>query len=46
MSNDCISVRKGDTFIDKESELVEMFNTHYINIAGKTWECSTRKLCC
>ena len=30
MSNDFISVRKGDAFIDKESDLVEMFNTHYI----------------
>ena len=23
--------------IDKESELVEIFNTHYINIVEKTW---------
>ena len=36
MSNDFISVRKGDAFIDKESDLVEMFNTHYINIIEKT----------
>ena len=36
MSNYFISVRNGDAFIDKASELVEMFNTHYINIAGKT----------
>ena len=31
MSNDFISIRNGDAFIDKESELVEMFDTHYIN---------------
>ena len=36
MSNDFISTRKGDTFIDKESELVEMFNTHYMYIVEKT----------
>ena len=36
MSNDIISIRNGDAFIDKESELVEMFNTHYINIVEKT----------
>ena len=36
MSNDIISIRNGDAFVDKESELVEMFNTHYINIAEKT----------
>ena len=32
MSNDFISNRNGDAFIDKESKLVEMFNSHYINI--------------
>ena len=31
MSNDFISIRNGDAFIDKESELVEMFDTHHIN---------------
>ena len=36
MSNDFISIRNGDTFIDKESKLVEMFNSHYINIVEKT----------
>ena len=36
MSNDFISIRNGDTFIDKESELVKKFKTHYINIVEKT----------
>ena len=36
MSNDFISIKNGDTFIDRESELVEMSNTHYINIVDKT----------
>ena len=41
MSNDFISTRNEDmeilhAFIDKESELVEMFNTHYINIVEET----------
>ena len=36
MSNDFICVRNGDAFIDKENELVEMFNIHYINIVEKT----------
>ena len=36
MSNDFISIRNGDVFIDKESKLVEMFNSHYINIVEKT----------
>ena len=36
MSNDFISIRNGDTFIDKGSKLVEMFNSHYINIVEKT----------
>ena len=36
MSNDFISIRNGDAFIDKESELVEIINTHYINIVEKT----------
>ena len=35
MSNDFISIRNGNVFIDKESELVEMFNTHYLNIVEK-----------
>ena len=35
MNNDFISIRNGYAFIDKESKLVEMFNSHYIreNIA-------------
>ena len=33
MSNDFISIRNGDTFIDK---LVEMFNSHHIKIVEKT----------
>ena len=36
MSNDFISIRDGDAFIDKESKLVEMFNSHYIKIVEKT----------
>ena len=36
MSNDFISIRNGDVFIDKESKLVEMFNSHHINIVEKT----------
>ena len=36
MSNDFISTKKGDSFIDKESELVEMFNTDYMYIVEKT----------
>ena len=36
MNNDFISIRNGDAFIDKKSELMEMFNTHYINIVEKT----------
>ena len=36
MSNDFISIRNGYAFIDKESELVEMFHSHYINIVEKT----------
>ena len=35
MSNDFISIKNWDAFIDKESELVKMFNTHYINIEKK-----------
>ena len=38
MSNDFISIRNGNGFIDKESELMETFNTHYINIVEKTSE--------
>ena len=35
MNNDFISIRNGDAFIDKESKLVEITNSHYIreNIA-------------
>ena len=36
MSDDFISTRNRDAFIDKESELVEIFNTDYINIVQKT----------
>ena len=36
MSNDFISIRNGDAFINNESKLVEMFNSHYINIVEKT----------
>ena len=36
ISNDFISIRNGDAAIDKESELVEIFNTHYKNIVQKT----------
>ena len=43
MSNDFISIRDGDAFIDKESKFVEMFNSHYINIVENIG-CSTRKL--
>ena len=32
MRNDFVTIRNGDTFIDKESESMEMFNTHCINI--------------
>ena len=35
-NHDFISIRNGDAFIDKVRELVEMFNTHYINIVKKT----------
>ena len=35
MSNDFISFRNGDVFIDKKSKLVEMFNSYYINIVEK-----------
>ena len=35
-SHDFISIWNGDAFIDKESELVETFSTHYINIVEKT----------
>ena len=35
MSNDFISIRNGDAFIDKEGKLVEMLNSHYINIIEK-----------
>ena len=36
MNNDFKSIRNGDAFIDKESNLVEMSNSHYINIVEKT----------
>ena len=36
MTNDFISIRNGDVFIDKENKLVEIFNSHYINIVEKT----------
>ena len=36
MRNDFIFIRNGNAFIDKESELVEMFNIHYIDIIKKT----------
>ena len=29
---DFISIKKEDQFIENEKELVEMFNTHYINV--------------
>ena len=37
MSNHFISIRNGDTFIDKEGKLVEMLNSHYINIVRNHW---------
>ena len=36
MDNDFISIRNGDGFICKGSDLVEMSNSHYINIVEKT----------
>ena len=36
MSNDFISIRNRDTFIGKESKLVEMFSSYYCNILEKT----------
>ena len=36
MSNDLTSISDGDAFLDRESKLVEMFNSHYINIVEKT----------
>ena len=36
ISNDFISIKEGEKFIDNENDLVEMFNTHYINIVEKT----------
>ena len=36
MSNDFISIRNGDAFINNESKLVEMFNSHYINTVEET----------
>ena len=36
MSNYFMSIRDGDAFLDKESKLVEIFNSHYINIVEKT----------
>ena len=36
MSNNFIYIRNGDAFIEKKSKLVEMFNSHYMNITEKT----------
>ena len=36
MTNDFISVRDGNAFMDKESKLVEKFNSHYINTVEET----------
>ena len=36
MSNDFVSIRNGDAFVDKESKIMEIFNNHYINIVEKT----------
>ena len=36
MSNDFVSIRNVDAFIDKESELVAMFDIHYIKVVEKT----------
>ena len=36
MSNNFISTGNGDTFIDKETNFVEIFNIYYINIVEKT----------
>ena len=36
MGIDFSSISNRDAFIDKESELVEMFNTHYNNTTEKT----------
>ena len=35
MGNDFISIKNRDAFIDKESKIVETFNSHCINIAQK-----------
>ena len=35
-SNDFISITNGDAFIDRESLLLEILNTHYINIVEQT----------
>ena len=36
LRNYFISIRNGNAFIDKESKLVEMYNSYYINIVEKT----------
>ena len=36
LSNDFITIKEGNIFVDNEKELVEMFNNHYINIVEKT----------
>ena len=35
-SNDFITIKDKDRFVDDEGELVELFNNHYINIVEKT----------
>ena len=35
-ANDLITIKKGDSFIKDENEVVNMFNEHYINIVEKT----------
>ena len=36
MTNDFISISDGNAFMDKESKLVEMFNSHYTNTVEET----------
>ena len=36
LSNDCITIKDGDKFVNNEKDVVEMFNNHYINIVEKT----------
>ena len=35
-SNDFITIKDKDRFVDDEGKLVELFNNHYINIVEKT----------